>query len=83
MAVFELGEGVNVSQFWNRRVLAPTSNEPHTVRATFDKKFGHLPGRGLMESTENFEARIKHAMETGDPGTLIRAPRKPGGLLVD
>lgn len=49
----------------------------------FQAKFGRLPRMHLMELGKDFEARIKHALETGDPGTLIRAPRKPGGMLVD
>ena len=72
----------------------PSQESPELVKAEsqrarslrldteFMHKFGAFPGKGLMESSENFELRIKHAMETGDPGTLIRRKR-PGGMRVD
>ena len=78
--------------FWSTPM--PSQESPELVKAesqrakrmklhlAFEAKFGRLPGKGLMESSENFELRIKHAMETGDPGTLIRRKR-PGGMRVD
>jgi hypothetical protein len=51
------------------------------LKDDFYRKFGHPPQIGAWQSIEDFKQQIRTALETGQPGFLIR-PRMPG-LIVD